>query len=134
MVVAALEPESGRVCYANAGHPPAFTVRHSGDIGWLQPTGAALGLLPDADYHTEEILMSPGDMLVLYSGGFTRLPAFGDDAIGPDRIAEVFAKHRTADLPMIAGRLEETLRRVARGRRPWTDRTLVIARRTPGTP
>ena len=133
MVVAALEPASGKVRYANAGHPPAFTVGHSGDIGWLQPTGAALGLLPDADYHSEETSMDPGDMLVLYSGGFTHLPAFGADAIDPDQIAEVFSRHRTADLPIIASHLHETLRRVVRGRRPWNDRTLVIARRTPGT-
>jgi sigma-B regulation protein RsbU (phosphoserine phosphatase) len=60
--------------YANAGHPKPLHVRRSaGQVvqvvnasGKSQP---ALGLMEDARYHSSEILLSPNDLILLFTDG-----------------------------------------------------------------
>jgi phosphoserine phosphatase RsbU/P len=66
--------KSGVMLYANAGHPkPLHVRRHAGQVlqvlnasGKSQP---ALGLMEDARYQSSEILLSPDDLLLLYTDG-----------------------------------------------------------------
>jgi sigma-B regulation protein RsbU (phosphoserine phosphatase) len=66
--------KSGVMLYANAGHPkPLHVRRQAGQVlqvlnasGKSQP---ALGLMEDARYQSSEILLSPDDLLLLYTDG-----------------------------------------------------------------
>ena len=59
--LAVLDPESGRLRYANAGHNPALVVRAGGEIECLRATGAPLGILPSAPYAGAEFVLAPGE-------------------------------------------------------------------------
>jgi serine phosphatase RsbU (regulator of sigma subunit)/CHASE1-domain containing sensor protein/anti-sigma regulatory factor (Ser/Thr protein kinase) len=63
-----LDPESGRLVYANAGHDPPYLQR-DGDAQELKARGMPLGLMPDMPYEEEEADLVAGDDLLFYSDG-----------------------------------------------------------------
>jgi serine phosphatase RsbU (regulator of sigma subunit)/CHASE1-domain containing sensor protein/anti-sigma regulatory factor (Ser/Thr protein kinase) len=63
-----LDPESGRLVYANAGHDPPYSKR-GGDAQELRARGMPLGLMPDMPYEEKEAVLAAGDDLLLYSDG-----------------------------------------------------------------
>ena len=89
---AILDPESGLLRYANAGHDLPYR-RQAGRRGrrGAQGDGDALGLLPGMGYEEKEIVLERGESVLFYSDGLVeahdpqqrdvRLPA----AAGPRR-------------------------------------------------
>lgn len=69
--IAVCDPESGDFQYVNAGQNPPLVYRGDGDVGWLRPTGMALGLSRRAVYTEQRLQLVPGDLLVAYSDGVT---------------------------------------------------------------
>lgn len=65
---AILDPSTGRLEYANAGHDLPY-VSHNGASTELRATGMPLGLMPDMHYEEKEMHMAAGDTLLLYSDG-----------------------------------------------------------------
>jgi serine phosphatase RsbU (regulator of sigma subunit) len=65
---AVLEPESGRLTYANAGHDLPY-VWHSGECEELRARGMPLGLMPKMSYEEKEIVLEAGDAALFYSDG-----------------------------------------------------------------
>jgi serine phosphatase RsbU (regulator of sigma subunit)/anti-sigma regulatory factor (Ser/Thr protein kinase) len=65
---AILDPSTGRLQYANAGHDLPY-VSHNGAATELRATGMPLGLMPDMHYEEKEMHMATGDTLLLYSDG-----------------------------------------------------------------
>ena len=66
-----LDPITGRLIYANAGHNPPIHLSSQGDqpVRHLNPTGMIAGVLEEAEWGTETIMLCPGDMLVAFSDG-----------------------------------------------------------------
>lgn len=65
---AMLDPVSGRICYANAGHDLPY-LRHEGKVSELYATGMPLGLMPGSHYEEKDAVLTDGDNLLLYSDG-----------------------------------------------------------------
>ena len=86
LVYAILEPETGRLTYANAGHNPPALVRRDGPVETLVTTGLPVGLLPGATYRTEEGALGPDDALVVYSDGVTEAFGPGEALYGDERL------------------------------------------------
>jgi serine phosphatase RsbU (regulator of sigma subunit)/anti-sigma regulatory factor (Ser/Thr protein kinase) len=63
-----LEPDTGRLQYANAGHDLPYH-RHGNHVEEMRATGMPLGLMPDMHYEEKEAYLSPGDSILLYSDG-----------------------------------------------------------------
>ncbi len=67
-----IDAKSGRVQYANAGHPSAAIVRANGSVeSAADSTGTVLGIEEDAKWGVGRIDMYKGDQLVLVSDGVT---------------------------------------------------------------
>ena len=64
-----LEPATGTVRIVRAGHPFPIHQAAGGQVQMVKPEGYAVGLFPGADVASEEIHLSPGDRLILYSDG-----------------------------------------------------------------
>jgi serine phosphatase RsbU (regulator of sigma subunit) len=65
---AILEPENGRLRYANAGHDLPY--QHTcGQVVELLATGMPLGLMPDMHYEEKEVQIGSGDSVLFYSDG-----------------------------------------------------------------
>jgi serine phosphatase RsbU (regulator of sigma subunit)/anti-sigma regulatory factor (Ser/Thr protein kinase) len=65
---AILDPSSGRLHYANAGHDLPYH-SHDSVAAELRATGMPLGLMPGMRYEEKETVLAPGDVLLLYSDG-----------------------------------------------------------------
>jgi sigma-B regulation protein RsbU (phosphoserine phosphatase) len=91
-----LEPGTGKMAYANAGHNPPFLVRAGGEITNLEVSGVPLGIMPNANYGVFEQSLAPGDMVVLYSDGITEADSAGSGMFGEDRLAEILTQNRTS--------------------------------------
>lgn len=127
--LAALEPVTGRVRYANAGHNPALVVRTSGQKEWLHSTGIPLGLLRGYGYGMRRLELEPGDALFLYTDGITETTNPEGEEFGDERFAEVCAAHRDEGLEALAKALESELDEFARGVPFGDDRTLLAVHR-----
>lgn len=69
-----LEPHTGRLNFANAGHPPGYLVsqqRGKTSVKSLSHTGMALGVMETARWKQKMVRFNPGDYLVLYTDGVT---------------------------------------------------------------
>ena len=65
---ALLDPGSGRLRFANAGHEVPYR-RSSDGVTELRATGMPLGLMPGSSYEEDEAVLSPGDSLLFYTDG-----------------------------------------------------------------
>lgn len=63
-----LEPMTGRVRFANAGHNLPYVRRRDGVVE-LRATGMPLGLLPGMTYEEREAVLEPGERMLLFSDG-----------------------------------------------------------------
>jgi serine phosphatase RsbU (regulator of sigma subunit) len=63
-----LEPESGSLTYANAGHDLPYLHRN-GDAEELRARGMPLGLMPGMSYEEKEIELDVGEGVFFYSDG-----------------------------------------------------------------
>jgi sigma-B regulation protein RsbU (phosphoserine phosphatase) len=68
-----LDLTNGELIYANAGHTPPylFHSEKSGAFTTLKNTGMPLGIDEDSLWGQEEVIISPGDILLLYTDGVT---------------------------------------------------------------
>jgi len=66
-----LDPVTGLLSYANAGHSPPYLLGADRGIQILHNTGMPLGIDEENTWNQEEVQMQPGDMLLLYTDGVT---------------------------------------------------------------
>jgi sigma-B regulation protein RsbU (phosphoserine phosphatase) len=66
-----LDPASGQLIYANAGHNPPYLFGRPGDHApqQLTNTGVPLGIEEAMSWSTRTVMLAPGDTLVLYTDG-----------------------------------------------------------------
>lgn len=89
---ALLEPASGRLLYANAGHDVPYCRRADGVVE-LRATGMPLGLMSGMDYEEKEIVLGPGDCVLFYSDGLVEAHAPDREMYGFPRLREQLAAH-----------------------------------------
>ena len=72
-VVAELDPRTGEVAVANAGHLPVLLLGEGLPRLVHEARGPALGMLPDADYGEARLHLTGDDRLVVFSDGLVEL-------------------------------------------------------------
>jgi phosphoserine phosphatase RsbU/P len=69
------DPATHRLSYVNAGHCPPILLRaHAKNAAAErldQAGGTVVGLLPECAYEQAEVTLAPGDLLVIYTDGFS---------------------------------------------------------------
>jgi serine phosphatase RsbU (regulator of sigma subunit)/anti-sigma regulatory factor (Ser/Thr protein kinase) len=92
-----LDPPTGRVDFANAGHNLPYVRGVDGVVRELRATGMPLGLMPGMTYEQSSAVIDPGEQLLLYSDGITEQHNGSGEMFGFGRTAEVVARARTGD-------------------------------------
>jgi serine phosphatase RsbU (regulator of sigma subunit)/predicted ester cyclase len=100
---AILEPKSGRLAYANAGHDLPYLCRHSGNAEELRARGMPLGLMPGLGYEEKEIFLEAGEAALFYSDGLVEAHDPHGEMFGFPRLRALVAEHGEENS------LEETL-------------------------
>ncbi len=133
-----VEPATGVIRYANAGHPPAWVRRGDGKVERFDSTTFLLGAVSDADFEDDEmeIVLTAADVLVLVTDGVHESidragRQFGlqrlQDALGRTPAPERWSAHLTQAVEQWSGRIGDDDVLVA------TVRTPLAAARLPKT-
>ena len=121
--VVVFDTEAATVRYASAGHPPVW-LWHERDVRPLRSTGPLLMLDPRGTFHSKELRLDPGDMMLLYTDGLSESRA-GDQLFGEERIANVLRRDPGAAPQALAKSLLEAAQDFAR--EPITDDIAILA-------
>jgi steroid delta-isomerase-like uncharacterized protein len=88
-----LDPESGRLTYANAGHNLPCCRRHDGQADELRARGMPLGLMPGTSYEEKEAVLEAGDSTLFYSDGLIEAHDPQHEMFGFPRLRRLVAEH-----------------------------------------
>jgi serine phosphatase RsbU (regulator of sigma subunit)/predicted ester cyclase len=89
---AILEPKSGTLSYANAGHDLPYLHR-SGAAEELRARGMPLGLMPGMGYEEKETILEAGESTLFYSDGLVEAHDPKGEMFGFPRLRALIAKH-----------------------------------------
>jgi serine phosphatase RsbU (regulator of sigma subunit) len=125
---AILEPESGHLIYANAGHDLPYLHRN-GEAEELRARGMPLGIMSGMSYEEGEVSLAEGDCVLFYSDGLVEAHNPQGEIFGFPRLRALVAKHGEENS------LEDTLLRelysfVAEGWEQEDDITLLTLKRS----
>ena len=125
---AMLDPQSGHLRYANAGHDLPY---HRSDDGVceLRATGMPLGLMPGMSYEERETVLAPGDVILFYSDGLVEAHNPDYDMFGFDRLMRFVGASTSADGELIERALAELTRFTGTAWEQEDDVTLVTLAR-----
>lgn len=129
---AILDPRSGDLYLASAGHPfPLLRRAATGVVEELGRGSFPLGLKTDVRYTAERVRLEPGDVLVLYSDGIPEAVG-ASGTFGFDRLAGLV--RRDGDPDVLHRNILRALDHHLGDHEPNDDFTLVIVGRDPHPP
>ncbi len=124
---AILDPESGRLVYANAGHDLPYRRRAGRSEGAeeLRARGMPLGLMPGMGYEEKEIVLERGEGVLFYSDGLVEAHDPRRDMFGFPRLQGLVGAQRSGGSSLITFLLSELRRFTGEGWEQEDDITLV---------
>lgn len=126
---AILDPASGQLCYANAGHNIPYLAR-GGELTQLRVSGMPLGLMPEQDYEENSISLDGADYVLFYTDGLVEAHDGQGEMYGGPRLKARIQEHPQAD-----GLIEHLLRDLHQFVGPdWMqedDVTMVMLKKNP---
>jgi serine phosphatase RsbU (regulator of sigma subunit) len=126
---AILEPESGTLTYANAGHDLPCLRHGDGDAEELRARGMPLGLMAGMGYEEKETILEVGESALFYSDGLIEAHNPMGEMFGFPRLRALVAEHgEEQSLGNIL--LEELYSFVGDGWEQEDDITLLTLRRS----
>ena len=90
---AILDPKSGNLTYANAGHDVPYLHRGRGEAEELRARGMPLGLMPGMGYEEKEIELDVGEGVLFYSDGLVEAHDPKGEMFGFPRLRALIAEH-----------------------------------------
>ena len=125
-----IEDATGRLTWANLGHPAMLVRRADGSVEELSATPGMLGVdfLPLPKPETRACMLAPGDLVMACTDGLAEAMDPEGNLLGEERVHDILIDPVTAPGQLI----ERTLAMVAahqRGASPSDDLTLVIGLR-----
>jgi serine phosphatase RsbU (regulator of sigma subunit) len=134
-----LDPQSGRLVYANAGHDLPYLLRRGGsDVQELRARGMPLGLMVGMSYEEKEIVLQEGDSALLYSDGLVEAHGPRGEMFGFPRLRALIVEHgggggggeEEEEKPLVDSLLEELYSFTEEGWEQEDDITLLTLQRT----
>jgi serine phosphatase RsbU (regulator of sigma subunit) len=129
---AILEPESGHLVYANAGHDLPYRRKAGGSESAeeLRATGMPLGLMPGMGYEEKEIVLEPDESVLFYSDGLVEAHDPQREMFGFPRLQGMVGTHRSGGSSLIGFLLSELTRFTGEDWEQEDDITLVTLERS----
>jgi hypothetical protein len=122
-----LDPQSGELEYAIAGHPFPLLRRASGTLEELGEGSLPLGVREELPLSSRSVTLLADDLLLLFSDGLPEAPGEGDSTFGYERIRTLLAPGGSPEA--VRERLLRALDDHLDGRPLADDFSLVVAMR-----
>jgi predicted ester cyclase len=126
---AILDPKSGHLVYANAGHDLPYLYRN-GDAEELRARGMPLGLMPGMGYEEKQTILETGEGALFYSDGLVEAHDSKGEMVGFPRLRALVAEHAEEERSLGEFLMEELYSFVGEGWEQEDDITLLTLRRS----
>ncbi|HSP34577.1 MAG TPA: SpoIIE family protein phosphatase [Thermoanaerobaculia bacterium] len=128
LVAGVLDPKSGHVEFANAGHVPPLVVTKSG-VQRLESTDLVIGLFTHAQYRNQTITLEQGDSLVLFTDGVTEAENKTEDQLGLEPVEQLLAHRHGSRAPDLMDDISAHVQSFMGDCAPLDDITLFVMTR-----
>lgn len=112
MVYLTIDPATGAVACASAGHPAPRLVRAEGKVEAIEAHGLALGVEPEQRYEEVRERLDPGDAVALFTDGVIETRR-GTEMYGLERLDEVLSRRHAVKAEDLAASVIASARRFA---------------------
>jgi serine phosphatase RsbU (regulator of sigma subunit) len=126
---AVLDPDSGRLRYANAGHDLPYQ-RDTDKVCELHATGMPLGLMPGMRYEEQEVIVASDESILFYSDGLVEAHNSRGEMFGFPRLQALLQEHADG-ATLIDFLLSELKSFTGQGWEQEDDMTLLALQRMP---
>lgn len=127
LIFAEYDQPRRRVRYANCGHLSGLLLRRDGALERLDSTCTVLGMFQEWDCCTQELPLSSGDTLALYTDGVTESFNVRGEEFGEERLIESLRRHcEEPAQALIASIIKDVVK--FSPREQHDDRTLIVAK------
>lgn len=122
-------PEEHVFTFSNAGHwPPIHFEAAKKRFTPLPPGFLPIGLDIESEYHLQEIVVEPGDVIVLFSDGIIDVRNKKREFFGEGRLIELIAENHKLSAEEIRNRIIEAVQTFSKGKHD-DDQTLMVLKR-----
>jgi sigma-B regulation protein RsbU (phosphoserine phosphatase) len=123
-----IDPEKGKLTYANTGHPHAFVFSEEGTVTRLAAVNPPLGMNDDIPSTASLSWVKKKDLLVLFTDGISDARNGSDQRLGEERVLELIKENRDNSTKVIVDRVFKMVEVHTRSMPSRDDLTLVVAR------
>jgi sigma-B regulation protein RsbU (phosphoserine phosphatase) len=116
--------------YSNAGHNPPLLIKANNEHSLLNVGGPVLGILPEALYEDATVPLEHGDLLLIYSDGYSEAMNRSFEEFGEDRLLEITQGNRQATAVELIHRIGEAVLQHCAGAPQTDDMTMIVVRVT----
>jgi phosphoserine phosphatase RsbU/P len=129
---AQFEPASRRLTYVNAGHCPPILLHSTAGGHTIERLdkagGTVVGLVPDVTFEQAQVQLAAGDLLVIYTDGFSEAMSPQLEEWGEKRLLEAVTSCDGLSAKDAIGKIMQAADAFAAGAPQSDDMTLVILR------
>lgn len=105
-----LDLETGNLKFANAGHNPPLLLHKNGKFEYLRTrAGFVLAGMEGVNYRINEITLSAGDRIFLYTDGVTEATNTEGELYGEERLIDFMNKKRSVEATQLLNTLKENI-------------------------
>ena len=121
-----LDTAGRTIDYSNAGHNPPILLSDGQEAQRLEIGGPVLGVLPDFPYQQATVALHPGDLLLIFSDGYSEAVNRRLEEFGEDQLLRLAARNRGDSAADLIEKISQAV--VAHtGDEPQTDDMTIIA-------
>jgi sigma-B regulation protein RsbU (phosphoserine phosphatase) len=130
--IGAFESSTKRLTYCNAGHQPPLvlhkTMSKNESVEMLRPTGAAIGLVEEAEFAEKTIELQEEDLLVLYTDGVTESVNPQNQEFGRERLVKLSREVNNTPVREVVQHIRQRLEEFSEGKPLADDTTIVLCK------
>ena len=130
--IGAFDSSTKALTYCNAGHQPPLvlhkTKSEKESVEMLWPTGAAIGLVEEADLAEKTIELQEEDLLVMYTDGVTEAVNPQNQEFGRERLVKLSQNVNNISVKKLIQEIRKSLEGFSEGKPFVDDTTIVICR------
>ena len=130
--IGAFDSSTKTLTFSNAGHLPPLVLRNNKSkkesVEMLRPTGAAIGLVEEAEFAEKTIELQKEDLLVLYTDGITEAVNLQNQEFGRERLIKLIQQVNNAPVKQVVQEIRQGLVEFSEGKPLADDTTIVICK------
>jgi sigma-B regulation protein RsbU (phosphoserine phosphatase) len=130
--IGAFDSSTKTLTFCNAGHLPPLVLHKTKSkkesVEMLRPTGAAIGLVEEAEFAEKTIELQEEDLLVLYTDGVTEAVNLQNQEFGRERLETLIRQAEHMPLKEVIQKIRLSLEEFSEGKPLADDTTIVVSR------